>query len=191
MKKTLPLFLLTAMLSAPVPGFTGECKGISFPEQIQVDGARLQLNGLGLRQATLLRINVYVAALYLESKSANAGEILQSTKPKRLVLHFLRGVGRDDITKAWSEGFEANAGAALPGLKDRITTLNGWMADVGKDEVMSFTYKPGTGVQIDLGGVTKGTIKGDDFARALFSIWLGANPPNAGLKTGLLGGECG
>jgi len=34
------------------------------------------------------------------------------------------------------------------------------------------------------------TIKGDDFARAFLSIWLGTHPPNAGLKTGLLGGAC-
>jgi hypothetical protein len=35
------------------------------------------------------------------------------------------------------------------------------------------------------------TIEGADFARALFLIWLGKHPPNAGLKKGLLGGECG
>jgi hypothetical protein len=28
-------------------------------------------------------------------------------------------------------------------------------------------------------------------SRALFAIWLGARPPNAELKTGLLGGPCG
>ena len=36
-----------------------------------------------------------------------------------------------------------------------------------------------------------GTIKGDDSARALVSIWLGPRPPSADLKTGLLGGQCG
>ncbi|HYQ91780.1 MAG TPA: chalcone isomerase family protein [Candidatus Competibacteraceae bacterium] len=70
-------------------------------------------------------------------------------------------------------------------------SIGNTMADVSAGGVMTFTYKPGVGVQVDLGGATKGTIKGDDFAKALFSIWLGANPPNAGLKAGLLGGECG
>ena len=32
-----------------------------------------------------------------------------------------------------------------------------------------------------------GTIKGDDSARR---CWLGPRPPNADLKTGLLGGQC-
>jgi hypothetical protein len=38
--------------------------------------------------------------------------------------------------------------------------------------------------------VVKGTLAGDDFSRALLSIWLGASPPNPELKSGLLGGTC-
>jgi hypothetical protein len=45
--------------------------------------------------------------------------------------------------------------------------------------------------QVDVNGAVKGTIKGDDFAKAFFAVWLGPNPPNPGLKTGLLGGACG
>jgi Chalcone isomerase-like len=43
---------------------------------------------------------------------------------------------------------------------------------------------------VDVKGAAKGTIKGDDFAKAFFSIWLG-DPPNPELKSGLLGGACG
>jgi len=52
---------------------------------------------------------------------------------------------------------------------------------------MSFTYLPGAGVSVEVQGATKGTIPGADFAEALFGIWLGASPPNPGLKEGLLG----
>ena len=187
---TLPLLLMAVFyLAAPV--FAKECKGVSFPEQTQVDGSRLTLNGLGLREATIFKVDVYVAALYLESKSGNPDDILKSAKSKRLILHFVRDVGRSDITKAWQEGFEANAGNALPSLQDRINTLNGWMTKVKTGERLSFTYLPGTGVQVDVAGTTKGALKGEDFARALFAIWLGANPPNPELKSGLLGGNCG
>jgi hypothetical protein len=54
---------------------------------------------------------------------------------------------------------------------------------------MVFTFNPGSGLQVAEGGVVKGTIKGDDFARAFLSIWLG-DPPNTDLKSGLLGGAC-
>lgn len=36
-------------------------------------------------------------------------------------------------------------------------------------------------------GQRKGTIEGADFASALFSIWLGSDPADEGLKNGLLG----
>ena len=52
---------------------------------------------------------------------------------------------------------------------------------------MSLTYLPGTGVQVEFKGDVKGVVPGADFAQALFRIWLGPSPPNAGLKEGLLG----
>jgi hypothetical protein len=58
-------------------------------------------------------------------------------------------------------------------------------------ERLSFTHNPGGGVLIDVGGAAKGTVEGDDFAKAFLSIWLGAHPPNSSLKAGLLGGSCG
>ena len=45
--------------------------------------------------------------------------------------------------------------------------------------------------RVDVNGAVKGTIKGDDFAKAFLSIWRGADPPNPEIKSGLLGGTCG
>ena len=168
-----------------------ECLKVNFPDQAVVDGTTLVLNGLGLRQATALRVNVYVAALYVAKPSTDADAILAASAPKQLVLHFVRNAGRSDLSKAWDEGFEANAKEQLAALKERIEKLKTLMADMKSGDQLSFTHKPGKGVAVDMGGATKGMIEGDDFAKALLSIWLGAHPPNAGLKTGLLGGSCG
>jgi hypothetical protein len=183
----LSCLILTSLANTPL--FAAECKGVTFPDQIQVGGKRLELNGLGLREATLLRFQVYVAALYVQAKSANPDDILKPTQNKRLVLQFLRDVDEKDIAKAWSEGFAAAGDTGS--LQERIDRLNGWMEPMTTGKQLSFTYTAGTGVQVNVAGVDKGTLKGDDFARTLFGIWLGANPPNAGLKAGLLGGGCG
>jgi hypothetical protein len=167
-----------------------ECKGVSFPDQAQVEGSNLMLNGLGMRQATALKVNVYVAALYVAKPSSDANALLASSTPSELILQFVRNVGADDIRKGWSEGFEKNAKDQLPALKERIAELNGWMADVKSGERLTFIRKPGAGLQVDVKGAMKGTIKGDDFAKAFLSIWLGADPPNPELKVGLLGGAC-
>jgi len=168
-----------------------ECLSVKFPDRTVVDGSPLTLNGLGLRQATMLKVNVYVAALYVTKPSADSDAILSAPPPKQLILHFVRGVGRSDLNKAWDEGFEANAKGQLTALKERIEKLKTLMADMKSGEQLSFTHKSGQGVAVDVAGAPKGMIEGDDFAKALFSIWLGPSPPNAGLKAGLLGGPCG
>ena len=167
-----------------------DCQGVSFPEQVQVNGSTLTLNGLGLRQATFLKVNVYVAALYVAHVSSDVPALLASNTPKELILHFVHNVSDDELTKAWEEGFEHNAKAQLPALHERIDTLKGWMADMKVGQRLIFIHKPGAGIQVEVNGAVQGTIPGDDFATAFLSIWLGPHPPNPNLKSGLLGGAC-
>ena len=182
--------LVAAMLSAGVAQGK-ECKGVNFPDQAQVDGTSLTLNGLGLRQATAFKVNVYVGALYVAKTGSDPNAILGANAPYELILQFVRNVGADDLRKGWSEGFEKNSKDQLPALKERIAMLNGWMADVKTGERLTFTNKPGAGVTVNVNGAVKGAIKGDDFAKALLAIWLGSDPPNPEIKAGMLGGTCG
>jgi hypothetical protein len=190
MRTNLLMAAAIALVSAGV-AHGKDCKGVTFPDQIQAGGTTLALNGLGLRQATMFKVNVYVAALYVAKTSNDPNALLAASTPKELTLQFVRSVGASDIANGWSEGFEKNAKGELPALKDRIAMLNGWMGDIKSGQKMTFVYTPDTGVQVDVNGAVKGTIKGDDFARAFFSIWLGPEPPNPELKAGLLGGACG
>ena len=164
-----------------------ERDGVEYPDQITVEGVDLVLNGLGTREATIFKVNVYVAALYLENLSSDGYAICQSEETKRLILHFVRDVGKGDITDAWTEGFVKNAGDDLLTYQDRLETLNSWMSDIDDGERMVYTYIPGTGLEVSVLGDFKGVIEGADFAGAFFSIWLGDDPPNRGLRDGLLG----
>ena len=187
MRKT--VLFLSLSLALGVAG-AKECKGVDFPQQIALGSSTLVLNGLGLRLATVFKVSVYVAALYVPKPSSDAATLLGPDLPKRMVLQFVRNVGVDDIRKGWTEGFEKNARGTLPALKDRIATFNGWMGDMKTGQRLILTYTPGAGVEVNVNGAARGAIKGEDFARALFAIWLG-DPPNPELKTGLLGGACG
>lgn len=177
-------------LGAHVPalGAAGELAGVTLPDQVTVEGRTLVLNGMGLRQATILRVRVYVGGLYLEARSSDASQIIASEGPKRLVLHFVRDVGRENLVEAWNEGFAKSAGPGLAALRDRVATLNGWMVDVKRGDNLTFTQIPGKGVAVEVKGEVKGMLAGADFARALWGIWLGDRPPNPELKKGLLGG---
>ena len=177
---------LTACLAQPVRA--GERAGVTLPDQAMVEGRTLVLNGMGLRRATWLRVKVYVAGLYLEEKSFDADAILHPGRTKRVVLVFVRAVGREDLLQAWGEGFQEDAGEDLAALETRLATLHGWMPNrVEKGDTFSFTYLPRTGVLVSVKEETRGTIPGPDFARSLFASWLGARTPSLALKAGLLG----
>jgi len=185
----LPLLILAALGAGVAQG--KECKGVNFPDQAQVEGTNLTLNGLGLRQATMLKVSVYVAALYVAKTSSDPAAILGSSAPYELVLQFVRDVGADDLRKGFDEGFARNSKDQVPALKERIAMVNGWMTDVKSGQRLTFIHKPGAGIQVDVNGAVKGTVNGDDFAKAFLTIWLGSDPPNPEIKAGMLGGACG
>lgn len=182
---SLMIFTLFAALAGPADA--GKLSGVTLPDTVEVGGKQLHLNGMGLREATILKVNVYVAGLYLENVSSNAQTIVTSNQTKRLVLRFVRDVDRDDITKAWRDGFKGNATVKLTAIQGLIDRLNAWMPGFSKGDTLTFTYVPGAGVEVQINNAVKGTLKSDDFAQSLFSIWLGQKPPNKGLKKGLLG----
>ncbi len=164
----------------------GEKSGVKMPDKLTVAGKTVVLNGLGVREATMFNVNVYVAGLYLEKKTSSAEEVVNSEQVKVLHLIFVRDVDRGDITEAWSTQFKKN-GADMAKLKSQINQLNGWMSAMEEGDAMTFTYFPQRGVNVVVKRAQKGIIPGADFQQAFFAIWFGKSPPNAGLKSGMLG----
>jgi hypothetical protein len=177
---------LIALLAAG-PAAAAELAGVTLPDQATAGGKSLTLNGLGLREATVLMVDVYVAGLYVEEKTSDAAAILQPDRTKQVVMRFMRSVGKEKLAEAWTEGFQKNAGDKAAAVADGLATLNGAMADVKKGDIVSLTYVPESGTTVTVKGRDAAVISGEDFQRILFSIWLGSSPPNVGLREGLLG----
>jgi len=161
--------------------------GVSLPDTVTVDGKPLVLNGMGVREATVFKVDVYVAGLYLEQRSTDRTAIVASNQAKLLVLRFVHDVDRGDIVKAWNEGFKNNATVPLAQIQPGIDQLNGWMpAKLRSGDRLAFAFIPGKGVEVRVNDVVAGTVPGDDFSRSLLAIWLGPKPANAKLQHGLL-----
>jgi Chalcone isomerase-like len=183
----LSVVALALVAAFAASALAGEKAGIKMPDSIEVAGKKLALNGMGLREATWLDIDVYVAGLYLETVSSDPATIINSQQIKRLTLRFVRDVDRDDILKAWHSGFKNNATVKVETLKANMDQLDKWMSKFNDGHSLTFTYVPEQGVEVNVNGKVMGTLKGADFANSLFAIWLGPKPPNNGLKKGLLG----
>jgi hypothetical protein len=180
--------LLVSMIGlAATSAHAGEKAGVTMPDRVMVGDKQLVLNGMGLREATFLKIDVYVAGLYVEHPSSDPGQLLRSAGPKRIVLHFVHDVGHKDIIDAWHAGFRNNATVPLEKLRLPIAQLDAWTPGFHSGDTLTFTYIPGTGVTVDINGQNKGVIPDQEFARSLFAIWLGPRPPTADVKRGLLG----
>jgi hypothetical protein len=169
------------------PAHARELAGVKMPDRIDVSGKPLTLNGMGVRRATILNVKVYVAGLYLEAPSADAAAIIHSPETKALILLFTRDVAKDRVVRTIDEHFRRNAGGAMASLEPRLAELERLLPALKEHQTLAFTYGPSPSVEIRVDGATRGTVGGEDFARVLWSIWLGTEPADEGLKKGLLG----
>lgn len=161
--------------------------GHQFFKLITVGNEALVLNGGGLREKYW--IDLYVAALYLRTKNADGNKIIHKDEEMAIHIKLVSDkVTREKFLETLKEGFEkASAGKVT---KEDIKTFSSFFSDEFKSgDKIHLDYIPSKGLQVKKNGSLKGTIQGADFKKALFSIWLGSNPPDETLKAGLLGKE--
>lgn len=174
--------LLLASLSTP--SSAAALAGVTLPDTATVGGAPLVLNGLGLREK--LYVDVYVGGLYLPVKTTNAQTAIDQDVAKRIQMTFIYSkVTREDMSTTFKEGLAKLSNATA--LQAQFTQLDGMMQDVAAGQVVTIDYVPGTGTTFTFNGTKKGTIAGVDFMRAIWTIYLGPNPPTSNLKKGMLG----
>jgi len=181
--------ILVGALVGTLVGTAGAAtvKGVSFPDMVALGNRECRLNGVGVR--TKFVVTVYLGALYLATPTREAAAAIAADEPKRTVMHFVHSkVEAVKIRDAWSEGFSANSGAALPALAERLERFSKWFdEDLLAGEQIVLTYLPGQGTEVSVKGRIRGVIEGADFMKALWSVWLGEKPVDGGLKKGMLG----
>jgi hypothetical protein len=165
-----------------------EISGVKLPDQVTVAGKSLKLNGTGLRQATILKVNVYAAGLYLEKPSGDGETIANSDQTKSIEMVLMRDVSAKQMAEAFSEGFDKNCVAGCAELKPHIAKLQGLLKDLKKGDTLTIHFLPDA-VEVMMPGQKAGSVGDKAFSHQLIRCWIGKNPPNSGLKEGLLGGR--
>ena len=179
-------FLLAPAVAWAPAASAASLAGVTVPDSVEVDGDRLLLNGMGLREKFF--VDVYVAALYLPEKERSEQEVFAADEKRRVAMHFVHDVTKEQICDAWAESLAANRPNASASLKKDFDTLCSWMESVEEGGRMTFTYVPGEGTTISVDGNDKGTLGDKSFADALFASWIGQHPATDKLKRGMLGG---
>jgi len=175
------------MASGTSRAATRQLEGVTFAQTIQsgpADDAPLVLNGLGLMRYRVI-FRGYVAALYL-AQGTRPSEALADVA-RRIEIEYFWSLTAARLAKVTTEGIERNVPASeMRALEPQIHRFNGLYRDITPGDRYALTYTPGRGTELALNGRALGTIEGADFGRAVFAIWLGAQPFDANLKDELL-----
>jgi len=161
--------------------------GVKVDAKMSLEGQSLVLNGAGTRVKMFM--DMYVGALYLEKKSTNASEIMNSKEGAAIKLNIVSGlISSDKMISAINEGFENATGKKTAPLKAKIDKFKGFFKEeIKKGDVFIIINVPNEGVVVYKNGVKKGSIDGHDFKKALFGIWLCDKPADKDLKDEMLG----
>ena len=164
--------------------------GVKYEEATELRGAKLQLNGAGIRYKGPFK--VYTAGLYLQKKAGTPEDILAMPGAKRMTVVMLRDIDASELGKLFIRGVEDNMdkGAMaklIPGLM-RMSDIFTQHKNLKAGDQFSLDWVPGTGTIVNVRGVPQGEpFKEPEFYNALIRIWLGPVPADWKLKENLLG----
>jgi hypothetical protein len=160
---------------------------INFPDTLKWENTDLVLNGVGVRKATIFKVKVYVAGLYLAKKATTADEIVALAGPKVLEMHFVMSVEKEKLREAWESGYQKNlTKEEYAAAKDGIGALNKMMQTMKKGQIMLLGTN-GNNILVEINGVKNPPITNEALAKNFFKVFVGNEPPNPELKDGLLG----
>jgi hypothetical protein len=180
------LAIALSLVGAAVAAEAKTVAGVNVPDTVSVNNQTLVLNGAGIRKK--LFIKVYVGGLYLAAKQSDAAAVITTDAPRRMLMHFLFGVSKSQISEAWEEGLRDNTPNASAEVKANFNKLVSWMEPIDKGKQLVFTYVPGSGTIVEVNGVAKGTLPGKATADAILATWIGPKPgPGDDFKKEVLG----
>lgn len=184
------LIAVLVMLAACVCARAAEVAGVKLEDTVTVGGAELVLNGAGVRKRFGFA-NVYVAALYLPSRTTNAEAVIGADHLRRVVLVMKRTVEPESMLASLHEALRRNnSGAEMEAIAAQVAKLDAiFLAIKSKEgDRIALDFGKDGGVTIFHNDQPQGTLDGPGIGPALLKVWLGDKPVQEDLKKKLLAG---
>ncbi len=163
-----------------------ELYGKKFSEKIQEQNTALTLKGIGVK--SYFFIKVFVAGFYT-TENLNTTDLL-SDVPKRLeVAYFYNIPGAKLAVETRRRMILNTTPQEFDQIKDRVHVMDSYFVDLKPGDRYVLSYIPNRGTFFIYNGNVTGKIEGSDFAKALFAVWIGAEPIDQTLKANLLGNK--
>ena len=166
---------------------------VRFP--VTAEGRTLLGLGLRVKKVAFVKVKVYVVALYVADAalggplSAHRGraaspdlyrELVWGDFDKRLVLRFVRDLGREQIAGAMREALAGRADARL------LEQFVSYFSDLKQGQECVLGWAPGGSLEVTMAGRPHPAIADKAFAAAVFGLFLGERPLQDDIKRDLV-----
>ncbi len=169
-----------------------------------------QLSGVGVREKTIFKVDVYALGFYMDEEAAlpalkKAAEDLSASKleksaafrkallgddfGKTMRLVMVRDVDAEDMSEAFDDALWPRMKAHSDKEQDRIAAkaalaeFRGFFEKEAKDkQVLDFTWMPGGLMYAVVDGKRFPVVKSESLCRALFDVFVGDDPISGGAK---------
>jgi hypothetical protein len=185
-----PVLAACLLLALASSGVAAAPTQTVFPSEVQVQGAKLQLNGAGTRHKAIFK--VYDMGLYTPAKVNSPEALLAQPGPARLQFTALREIPGTDLGLLFIKGMQENSPKdkvqkhAL--ASRRLIEIFSGKAKLLPGDTFAMDYQPGKGTLFFIQGQPQGNPVGDaEFFEMVLKIWVGASPADHLLKKALLG----
>ncbi|MCA9400705.1 MAG: chalcone isomerase family protein [Candidatus Omnitrophica bacterium] len=188
MKKIIILFFALHWMTTPIVSASQSVADKSgmhklFHDKYSFEDTQMTLVGTG--QKKVFFIKAFTAGLYLQ-EDALAQDPL-SDVAKRLEVEYFVNINGKDLNRFTIETMRDNiTEAEMAQLQDKLQNMARYFVDLKPGDRFALTYIPDVGTKFSHNGQIQGIIPGHQFSRALFSVWFGEKPFDAGLKKQIL-----
>ncbi|TDM00173.1 MAG: chalcone isomerase [Flavobacteriaceae bacterium] len=186
MKKSIAILAAVLLFAfQSVDAQTVTSNGVKVQSTLTVGSQKLDRIGSGVRKK--YGMSMYVGTLYADKTKSKAA-LANANEPAAVSIHIVSSlITSERMEESIREGFVLSTGGNTKTIDARINQMIKVFSEPIKvGDVFDIKYSPTAGTQISKNGKLKVTIPGHDFKKALFNIWLGPKPVDAGLKKSML-----
>ncbi|MCA9402821.1 MAG: chalcone isomerase family protein [Candidatus Omnitrophica bacterium] len=178
---TILLASIFTLGSMPLSSAVAEAAARSdFPGEIVVAGMPMRLEGTGVKSVAFIK--AFEAAFYREE-----GAELVSGGKKLTVNYFVK-ISAEKLTRFTLNTMRKNiTPEAMSAMSAELDRMRDLFVDLEPGDNFALVYVPGQGTQFIHNGRLRGVVAGEDFARALYAVWIGPKPFDEQLKRAILG----
>ena len=155
-----------------------------FPVEVIKDGLAFKRVGAGYRRFFFMK--AFDASFYTVGNISS--EQILNDVPKYLEVEYHVGIPAKSLTEYTISHIRLNVNQdEFLKLHDELELMGKYFVDLKPNDRFSLMYLPETGTQFAHNGKVTGIIAGEEFGRALFSVWIGSKPFDPNLRKKILG----